>query len=260
MGLELCRVVLVEPQIAANIGSVARVMHNMGLTELVLVNPQADPHERSAQQLSTHGEHLLEMARTVSDMGEALNDCIVTAGTSARTGGLFRRQNVGAPDEIIPHLTHAIHAGQRTALIFGPERTGLTDEQVSRCHYLINIPTSDIYPALNLAQAVAICLYELRRSWLKTAAALEENPEESLHAPHEMQERMLGQLQSALERIHFLYGPKSQPLMHALRHMLTKAQLTEMEVKILLGLARQIHWFADHSSPQPIHASPEKTG
>src|SRR2546430_10164546 len=88
-----------------------------------------------------------------------------SAGTSARTGGLFRRQSVGSPEQILPHLLDVLPAGP-AALVFGPEPSGLTDVEVTRCHYLIHIPTDPAYPALNLAQAVAICLYELRRLWL----------------------------------------------------------------------------------------------
>src|ERR1700756_4804800 len=102
--LERCRVVLVQPRIAGNIGATARIMRNMGLTDLVLVAPEADPHDRNAHQLSTHGEELLHRARIVDDLGAAVSDCLLVVGTSARTGGLFRRQALGWPDELMPHL------------------------------------------------------------------------------------------------------------------------------------------------------------
>jgi len=250
MNINLCRVVLVEPQIAANIGATARVMHNMGLRDLVLVAPQVDPRDRNAQQLSTHGEHILDAARIVQDLGDAVAECAVVAGTSARTGGLYRRQNMGAPADIMPHLVLAAAAGSPVALVFGPERTGLTNEHIARCHYLIHIPTADTYAALNLAQAVAICLYELRVGFLHSSPSAPA-PSSTALASFAAQEHMFAQLQSALENIHFLYGPKADSLMHALRHMLSKGKLTQMEVDVLFGLARQIHWFASNSHHTP---------
>src|SRR5260370_26865475 len=160
------RVVLVRPEVAANLGATARVMRNMGLTDLVLVAPVADPTDRNARQLSTHGEAILDRCRTVAELGEAVADCVFVAGTSARLGGLFRRQSLGTPQEMLPRLADLLPAGP-AALVFGPEPTGLTNAEVRRCHFLIHIPTDPAYPALNLAQAVAICLYELRIAWLR---------------------------------------------------------------------------------------------
>src|SRR5262249_255323 len=153
--------VLVRTEVAANIGATARVMRNFGLSDLVLVSPCADPRDLHARALATHGEDLLDSCRIVADLAESVADCTLVAATSARTGGRFRRQSVGAPREMLPHLVDAMPAG-RVALVFGPERTGLTNEEVSRCTYLVHIPTDPAAPALNLAQAVAICLYELK--------------------------------------------------------------------------------------------------
>jgi tRNA/rRNA methyltransferase len=237
-----CRVVLVRPQIAANLGATARVMRNLGLSELVLVDPAADPADPRARQLSTHGEEILDRCRVVPDFGDAVSDCVLVAGTSARTGGLFRRQTVGPPDEIMPRLVEAMAAGP-TALVFGPEPSGLTNSEVTRCHYLIHVPTDPTYPALNLAQAVAICLYELRRAWLRRTEPAEAR---EAVAPFADQERMFDHLREALEQVHFLYGDKADALMHALRHLIGRAQPTPMEVEMLFGLARQLRWFAEH--------------
>ena len=163
-----CRVVLVRPQIAANLGAAARVMRNMGLTDLILVAPVADPTDRNARQLSTHGETILDHCRIVGELGDAVADCVFVAGTSARAAGVFRGHTAGPPDEIMPRLVENMAFGP-AALVFGPEPTGLTNDEVARCHFLIHIPADPTYPVLNLAQAVAICLYELRRAFLRTA-------------------------------------------------------------------------------------------
>jgi tRNA/rRNA methyltransferase len=239
MSLSNCRVVLVRPKIAANLGATARVMKNMGLDQLVLVSPEADPADREARRLSTHGEELLERARIVVDLGEAVADCVLVAATSARTGNLIRSQ-FGSPEEIIPLLVTAVATGP-AALVFGPEPGGLTDHEIARCHHLIRIPTDPGYAALNLAQAVAISLYELRCAWLERTEPSQPDEPPALFAD---QERMFDQLRIALEAIHFLYGPNADSLMHALRHLIGRASPTEKEVGLLLGLARQIHWFA----------------
>jgi TrmH family RNA methyltransferase len=236
-----CRVVLVRTEVAGNLGAAARVMRNMGLSQLTLVAPVADINDRQARQLSTHGESILDGARTVATLAEALADCGLVVGTSARVGGPFRRQSVGTPAEIMPRVVAALQT-MPAALVFGPEPSGLTDGEVSRCHHLIHIPVDDGYPALNLAQAVAICLYELRQTWLR---GQDRGAEREAAASFETQERMFASLREALEDVHFIYGQSADSLWHALRHLLGRAQPTDMEVGVLHGLARQIRWYVE---------------
>jgi tRNA/rRNA methyltransferase len=238
ISLDLCRVVLVRPHIAGNLGATARVMRNFGLKDLYFVAPEADRDDRNARQMSTHGEDILAQARIVDDLGTALADCVLAVGTSARTGGLFRRQSMGLPEEILPRLAESLAARQPVALVFGPEATGLANSEVTRCHYLVHIPTDDSYPALNLAQAVAICLYELRRCAGRVDSV--SLPDDLLPANFAAQERVFEHLRLALEKVHFLFGPKADSLMHAIRHLLGRAKPTMMEVEILHGLARQL--------------------
>jgi tRNA/rRNA methyltransferase len=234
-----CRVVLVRPEIAANVGAAARAMRNFGLRDLVLVAPKADPADREARRLSTHGEAILDAARIVAEFGDAVADCGLVVGTSARIGGLYRDQSVGQPDEVMPRVVAALAHGT-AAVVFGPEPSGLTNEEVSRCHFLVHIPADPDYPALNLAQSVVVCLYELRRQWLRAAAPpLAEPP-----APFAEQERAFEHLHRGLEAVHFLYGDKADALMHAVRHLLGRAGPTAMEVGLLHGLARQLEWVA----------------
>src|SRR5438552_1477955 len=103
MSLELCRVVLVETHYPGNLGATARVMCNFGLRDLVMVAPGADRNERDARRMATHGESILNDARIVIDLSEAIHDCVLVVGTSARTGGAFRQQNVAPPDQVVPH-------------------------------------------------------------------------------------------------------------------------------------------------------------
>jgi tRNA/rRNA methyltransferase len=246
MSLRSCRVVLVRTTVAANIGAAARALRNMGLSDLVLVAPDADPADPRAEMLATpHAADLLRAARVVPTFDEAVADCLLVAATSANVGGLFRRQSVGTPEEVAAHLLRVLPSGP-AALVFGPEPSGLTNEEVARCHYLIHVPTDPAYPALNLAQAVAVCTYALRAAFLRQTGALapHEPP-----APYAEQERMFEHLRAALTELHFLYGDKADALMHALRHLIGRAGPTTMEGKLLHGLARQIEWQVRRGSP-----------
>jgi tRNA/rRNA methyltransferase len=245
--LSACRVVLVRPHIAANIGATARVMRNFGFSELVLVDPVADPQDPRGRLLATHAQDVIDSARIVSEFTDAVGDCVLVAGTSARIGGLFRRQSVVAPEQIAKLVMQGLSSGP-VALVFGPEPSGLTDLEVTRCHFLIHIPTEPEYPALNLAQAVAITLYEIHKEWLCRAGAAPNRKDLVAPAPFAVQEHMFESLREALEAVHFLYGEKADALMHGLRHLLGRANPTEMEVKLLLGLARQLTWAASRIS------------
>jgi len=243
MSLEHCRIVLTETHYPGNLGAAARVMCNFGLRDLVLVSPIADRGDKLARQMSTHGESILDNARIVTHLDDAIGDCVLVAGTSAKSGGLFRRQQVGTPEEVMPHVVEALRQDRPAALLFGAEPTGLSNEMVTRCQYLVQIPTAEEYTSLNLAQAVAICVYELHKAY---GSGVAEDTKEDALASVATQERMFRQLRTALEEIHFLYGDKADALMHAVRHLLGKARLTPMEAKVLLGLARQIHWYVEN--------------
>jgi tRNA/rRNA methyltransferase len=193
---------------------------------------------------------VLGHCRIVAELSEAVADCVLVAGTSARVGGLMRRQFVGPPDEIVPHLIAAMPKGP-TALVFGPEANGLSNAEVTRCHYLIHIPTDPTYAALNLAQAVAICTYELRRQWLRQMAMPALLPPSEEPAPFAAQERAYEHLRQALEDVHFLWNEKAHSLMHVLRHLIGRAGPTPMELDVLHGLARQLRWFARHRGGSP---------
>ena len=254
--LSNARVVLIRPHFAGNIGSVARVMRNFGLTQLTLVEPVADHLSQEARQLSTHGEHLLDAAIVVPTLDDAVADCVCVVGTSASVEGGYRSRAFGRPDEVLQEIIVALPAGP-CALVFGPEPNGLSKAEVARCHGLIRIPTAADYSALNLAQAVAICLYELRLQSLKEHGAATA-PSQPV-APFAEQERMFASLREALEAVHFVWGTKGDSLMHAVRQLIVRARPSPNEVRILHGLARQLRWVAAHGTDkqpedeEPIH-------
>lgn len=216
------------------------------MAELVLVDPIASPLAHEARQLATHGVNVLDAARIVADLGEAVGDCVFVLGTSGVTGGPFRQIVVGTPTQQLPRLLAAMHSGP-VALVFGPEPHGLANAEVARCHGLIQIPTVPEAPSLNLAQAVAVCGYELHR--LSSQYEASTQTLEAV-APVAEQERMFEHLQQALEAIHFLYGTKAGPLMHAMRQLIGRAMPSSREVRMLHGVARQLLWAARHLPPK----------
>ncbi len=121
----------------------------------------------------------------------------------------------------------------------------MTNEEIGLCQHLICIPTDSSYPALNLAQSAVICLYELRMACL---GQVPQQPSGPPPADLELQLRMFAALERAFVEIHYLYGPRAPALMHGIRQLIGRAEPTEMECKLLLGLARQIRWFAGSSS------------
>ncbi len=237
----MCRVVLVQTHYPGNLGAVARVMRNFGLDDLVLVQPRTSPLDYQARQLATHAGDILQQARIVPTLAEAIADRTLVVGTSARVGSLMRLQAVGTPEEIMPRVAQAV----RPALVFGPEPTGLCNDDVAVCHFLLTIPLVDEGTSLNLAQAVAICLYELHRISKPQHPPVDPKFEPATAAQLDV---LFDKLRIALEEIHFLYGEKADSLMFALRHLLTRSGLSVMETGILHGLARQIRWFVKHRS------------
>jgi tRNA/rRNA methyltransferase len=247
-GLASCRIVLVRTHYPGNLGATARVMRNFGLTDLVLVDPVTSTNELEARRMATHGLALLDAARVVPDLGTALADCVFTLATSALPGGVVRQTFAGTPEEKFPELLKVMDAGP-VALVFGPEPHGLANEEITRCHGLVHIPVDPAFPALNLAQAVAICCYELRR--LSNSGGLSHHSDTAGKpaAIYEDQERMFAHLQEALEAVGYLYGTKADALMHAVRHLIGRSLPTPQEVKLLHGLARQVLWMAKQVKP-----------
>lgn len=235
------RIVLVRPHYAGNIGSVARLMANFGHRDLVLVDPIASVTDHDARRLATHGVTILDSARIVSGLPEALADCVATFATGGLADGVQRQSVVGTPREKLPFLRESVGSGP-VALVFGPEPHGLTTAEVGICHGMIHIPTGYEFPSLNLSQAVAICLYE----WHLLTSKIEKTPNSDL-ANHADLDRMFAHLKEAFEAIHYVYGTKGDPLMHAFRHVLSRAKPTNQEVRMLHGLARQMLYLAGHS-------------
>ena len=225
------RVVLVATSHPGNIGAAARAMKTMGLTELVLVSPLEFPHP-DADARASAAVDLLEQARVVATLDEALAGCDVVAGTSARLRGLGPPEL--APREAAARLLATPGEGD-VALVFGRERTGLTNEELDRCHYLIHIPANPDYASLNLAAAVQIVAYEMRLAQAQPVT-MDAAEAESPAATVEEMERLYEHLEEAALASGFLDPANPKHLMRRLRRLFNRARLDQNELNIIRGL------------------------
>ncbi len=236
------RIVLVEPAGPLNVGAIARVMKNMGLHHLVLVNPQCDPLGAEARQMAVHAADVLEAASVVADLPQALRGCqrtIATTGQIETQAGELLTPRGGLP--------WLLQAAGPVGLIFGREARGLTGEELQYAQGYIRIPTSPTYSSLNLAQAVGLCCYELHEL---SRAPLSDGPIPVLpHGPlaaHELLEGYFQQLETLLLRVGYLYPHTASSRMKKLRHLFNRANLSPAEVAMLRGILHQTEWALEH--------------
>lgn len=241
-----------RPLYAGNVGAVARVMKNFGLGDLALIAPRYEDR-RAAVARAVHAADILERARIADALEEGVRDCRLVVGTTAR-GGTYREGSLPPPRAAEELLRHA-ETGP-VALVFGPEDHGLDNHDLRACHALATIETSPSYPSLNLSHAAAIFAYELSRAAERPAGVvqIEHGPPP---VPVATMEFVLERLRAALLRIGFLLPENPDHIMLALRRLLGRARPDEREARILLGLARQIEWFARTAArPDGQGASP----
>ncbi len=205
-------------------------MKNMGLADLVLVKPKYFPHEDATARASG-AEDILDMTRVVSSLDEALRDCTYVAGASARA------RSIGwpsmAPRECAERLIDESRHGT-AAVVFGPEKSGLTNEDIDCCNTLLTIPTEPGFSSLNLAMAVQVITYELRVAGMSQddSSAKPESPP----ATGEERENFYAHLEDVLARSGFLDPDNPRLLMRRLRRLFVKAELDQNEVNILRGM------------------------
>ncbi|HSD10398.1 MAG TPA: RNA methyltransferase [Candidatus Binatia bacterium] len=235
MSLHRVRVVLVRAKSSGNVGSVARAMKNMGLSDLRLVAPRRY-QPRSAARMAVHASDVLEHVKRSASLLEAIADCSWVVGTTCRPGPY--RSRALTPREAAPEIL-SVCSANHVALVFGPEDHGLSNDELKLCHQLITIPAASRYPSLNLAQAVLVCLYELF-----LARHPGRSPAPALATSDEL-ERMYRNLVRSLVRIGFLHGANPEHIMFTVRRIFGRARLDPREVAIWLGIGRQIEWFAE---------------
>ncbi len=228
-------IILRGTKYAGNIGSAARAMHNMGLAQLRLVTPHCCIDEE-AYRLACGGSPILDRAKTHKSLKSAIKDIHLLIGTSGKTGG--KRTHTLNPRALAPKIL-AQATNQRVGILFGPEDTGLVDDDLLHCQLLIRIPTDSEARSINLAQSVMLVSYEL------FLASLSREPERVPRlASFEQTEAMYEQLEQSLLKIGFLHAQNARHMMFAIRRLLGRAGLETEDVGILRGMARQIAWIA----------------
>jgi TrmH family RNA methyltransferase len=228
------RVVMLETSHPGNIGAAARAMKNMGLTQLVLVRPRSFPDPEASARASGAGD-VLASARVVDTLLEGIADCGLVVATTARD----RDQNIRVLD-VRDAAARVVTEARRgpVALLFGNERTGLTNDELALAHLLLRIPTDPVYPSLNLAQAVQIVCYEVR---LAAGARHEAAPPAVALASASDMERLYAHLQEVLDEVGFRDRTASgRHLMERIRRFVNRAELDCNEANILRGILTAI--------------------
>jgi TrmH family RNA methyltransferase len=224
-------IVLVEPTHPGNIGATARAMKNMGLRRLHLVSPQRFP-SADATSRASGADDLLESAVVFSSLDEAIADCKLVVGASARL------REIPWP-EITPKACADLVAqqsvGGEIAILFGREHSGLTNQELDRCQYILTIPCNPEFSSLNIAAAVQIVTYEL---FVKatTATPLQQSVNSSEYATAAELELFYEHLYQTLNTIGFIHPDKSRSIMRRIRRLYTRTRLEKKEIDILRGI------------------------
>jgi tRNA/rRNA methyltransferase len=248
MLLENIVIILSGTKYPGNIGSAARAMFNMGLRRLVLAAPQCAINEES-YRLAKAGKSILDSAKICRSLESALRGIRLLIGTTAKSGG-YRAQAIALRALVPRILNHA--ARQKIGILFGPEDTGLVDEDLKCCQLLIRIPTQHQSSCINLAQAVMLVAYELM------LGSLEREPARAPRlASLEQVEALYAQLEKSLLDIGFLQPQNARHMMFALRRILGRAGLELSDVGVLRGIARQIGWYASANKSEESEAGEE---
>jgi len=227
-------VILNEPQLAENIGAVARAMANFGLSDLRLVRPRDGWPQGRAWASASGADWPLDGARVFERLEDAIADLKLVLATTARPREL--RLPVMTPREAAAELHVAVAAGQSTALLYGGERAGLETRDIALCQGVVTIPVDPKFRSLNLAQAVVVTAYEWRM------AILDRPPEsfaknQAAPADQAALEGLYGQLEGELHAAGFFHPPEKTPSMiNNLRAVFTRASLSEQEVRTLRGV------------------------
>lgn len=284
------KIILVEPAGPMNVGSVARVMKNFCLNQLVLVNPQCDYLGDEALRMAVHAGEVLQTAKVVNTLPEALQGCKRAVATTARSRDW--EIPLEPPRIALPWLLEEI--GQPSALIFGPEDRGLSNEELNYAQRFMRIPTNPEYSSLNLATSVGICCYELatmakifsensENSEYKVennykiqpqieaktkniSSSTSENTLETLSsnhseydiAPLDVVEGYYQQLESVLLTISYLYPHTVASRMEKFRQMYNRAELRTKEVAMLRGVLRQTLWALSNRKLQDMSSQPDE--
>ena len=227
------KIVLVRPSHPGNIGAAARAMKNMGFSQLCLVSPQSFPSEVATARASGAESVLLD-ATVFEHLSDAVSDCHHVITTTARQRSLkWENHDARSAAQIIAD----IDANEKIAIVFGPERTGLNNEEIGLSHSLIHIPVDAQFSSMNLAAAVMLVCYEVRVACLieSDLEQIKTNNDEP-RATAQQVEGFVGHLHGVMEQTGFLINKPSDRLLRRVRRLFNRARMSEQDVNILRGV------------------------
>lgn len=236
-------VILVEPQMGENIGFAARAMWNFGLHDLRIVNPRDGWPNEKAEAASSGALAVIQQAKLYDNTRDAVADLGFIMATTARERG--QKKSVMTPNHAALEMRALAQKGPKAGLLFGPERSGLNNDDIALCDALIRIPTNPAYASLNLAQAVLLIGYE----WFQAGAAARGDEEitvsariaEDNLARKESVTRLFDHMQDMLEKSGFLHPPEKTPeMMRNLQNMFHRMGMTEQDVSTFRGVIRYL--------------------
>lgn len=228
------RIVLVATSHPGNIGSTARAMKTMGLDSLYLVSPKSFPDQR-ATEMAAGADDVLQGAIVTNTLEQALAGAHIILATSARPRGISLP---GFTPFAAAEFISTKSDSTQIAIVFGREHAGLTNEELLKCHYHINIPSNPVYASLNLAQAVQIIAYEVRMKLLEPTAQVSLHQDDFATAGEI--EQFFDHLQEVFYQIQFLKASRPRRLMERVRRLFNRVALEKMEVNILRGMLSQV--------------------
>ena len=255
--LSSIRIVLIQTFHPGNIGSAARAMKTMGLTNLWLVNPKAYPHD-DATAMAAGATDVLDQARIVSSLEEAIGDCKLVIGTSARERTFSLPLLL--PETCADMLVSESQSGQ-VALVFGRERMGLLNDEIQQCHFQVNIPANPDYPVLNIASAIQILCYEMLRTLnrsqegdqdvrMTTPTAVSDNAADDYPLVEDLN-RFFEHLESSMTHIGFLKPLHEGQTMARFQRLFRRARLERKELQLLRGMLSRMDRLSPHDESEP---------
>lgn len=233
-------VILAEPQLGENIGMVARAMANFGLVDLRIVNPRDGWPSETARAAASRADHVIDGARLYGSVRDAVADLSLVFATTARPRDSIKE--VVGPTEGAERIHGASAGGLASGILFGRERYGLSNDEISLCDAIVTFPVNPDFASLNIAQAVLLMSYEWRRTaGLGGGRSGFEIVEEAVPARKEDLHRLFEHLEGDLDRVGYFFPPQKREVMVLnLRDMLTKANFSGSEVHSLFGVLRAL--------------------
>jgi TrmH family RNA methyltransferase len=241
--LNALKVVLVAPRNPLNIGAAARAMSNFGVFELRLVDAYEVAFKEARSAVKAH--QVLEAAREFASVADAVADCELVVGTTSL-----------GPPRTLEHPLRRLESGGKAiarklasgnvALLFGSEKFGLSNEDMTHCHWLTRIPTREEHGSMNLGQAVAVCLYEI----IRNPAATKSASEAKSSASAEQRERIAARLEEVLASSGYVHARTEGSTRMKIRRLIYRMQLNAHDAEVWLGMLRQMLWKLDAGQKQ----------